>query len=166
MADASRRDSHEAYVSGQVQLDGAPLKDAAITFTEPNSGWGATAILDENGRFEITTLRGGLRPGRYSVSVMPNGVEPEFVMKELQRQYRQQHNIPDGDEPSVVETGIPGGVGSNKEAGPDESEQPNEKSIALPRGTIPIQYRSAETSGLNAKIEVGRNDVSFNLDSK
>lgn len=146
---------HEAYVSGQIQLDGSPLKNATITFVEPNSGWGASANLDEEGRFEIATLRGGLKPGSYHVSLMPAGQESEEVIKELQRQYRQEKGIPD-DEPSTMETGDPGNAAAED---PEQDEKPS----TLPRGTIPIQYRSAETSGLNARIQAGSNDVSLQL---
>ena len=42
-------DEHEAYVSGRIQLDGKPLSNAAIMFTDPDAGWGASASLNENG---------------------------------------------------------------------------------------------------------------------
>jgi hypothetical protein len=150
-------DHHEAYVSGEIQLDGSPLKDATITFVEPNSGWGASANLDENGRFEIATLRGGLKPGNYNVSLMPTGIEAEFVMQELQRQYRKQR-VFEGTEPATFETGTPDEVASRK--------TDDEDVVALPPGTIPIQFRSSETSGLHARIDAGSNKVNFRLASK
>ncbi len=150
-------DQHEAYVGGEIQLDGRPLKEATITFVEPNSGWGASANLDENGRFEIATLRGGLKPGNYNVSLMPSGIEAEFVTKELQRQYRNQRDF-EGTEPSTIETGMPGEVTPEKTA--------EEEVVDLPPGTIPIRFRSSETSGLHAKIKAGPNTVSFRLASE
>lgn len=150
-------DQHEAYVSGEIQLDGRPLKEATITFVEPNSGWGASANLDENGRFEIATLRGGLKPGNYNVSLMPSGIEAEFVTQELQRQYRKQHEF-EGTEPSTIEAGNPSEITPEKTA---ETEV-----VDLPPGTIPIQFRSSETSGLQAKIDAGPNEIRFRLVSK
>lgn len=144
-------DQHEAYVSGQIQLDGKPLSNAAIMFTDPDAGWGASASLDENGEFEISTLRGGLKPGRYLISLMPERPEPEHVVKELQRQYLQQT---DGlVEPSVMMLqGMP--VSEDKHT-----------PVELPPGTIPMRFRSVDTSELDATIKVGDNKVSFNLAS-
>ena len=147
-------DEHEAYVSGQIQLDGKPLSNAAIMFTDPDAGWGASASLNENGEFEISTLRGGLQPGRYLISLMPERPEPEHVVKELQRQYLQQT---EGlVEPSdMMLEGMPEIPDSEGEGTP----------VELPPGTIPMRFRSVDTSELDATIKVGDNKVSFNLAS-
>ena len=147
-------DEHEAYVSGQIQLDGKPLSNAAIMFTDPDAGWGASASLDENGEFEISTLRGGLQPGRYLISLMPERPEPEHVVKELQRQYLQQTEglvEPSG----MMLEGMPKVPDSEGEGTP----------VELPPGTIPMRFRSVDTSELDATIKVGDNKVRFNLAS-
>lgn len=147
-------DQHEAYVTGRIQLDGRPLKDAAIMFTDPEAGWGATASLDENGEFEISTLRGGLQPGKYLISLMPQKPEPEHVVKELQRQYLQRTEGL-ADATGRMGTGMPGSPATEGEETP----------VELPPGTIPIRFRSVDTSRLDAQIRAGDNDVSFNLAS-
>lgn len=149
-------DIHRAYVNGQIHLDGQPLQGAAIMFTDPAAGWGATATLGENGEFEISTVRGGLKPGRYLISLMPEKPEPEHVVKELQRRYLKRTSGDFRDPAFMMEAG-PHDAGENAPL--------EEGATELPPGTIPIRYRSVETSNLHAEIQAGHNDVSFNLQS-
>lgn len=68
-------------VSGTVTLDGKPLAKATVTFTPVGNtrGAGATGKTDQEGRYQLTYLRGkmGAPAGQYRVAiskrVMPDG---------------------------------------------------------------------------------------------
>lgn len=62
-----------APVSGVVTFQGEPLEGAIVVF-QPNAptGMGASAVTDDDGRFELRTFPPdlGAVPGRYTVSIM------------------------------------------------------------------------------------------------
>ncbi|NQV28603.1 MAG: FHA domain-containing protein [Rhodopirellula sp.] len=58
-------------VSGMVTLNGQPRTDATISFTDLQSGFGASAVVGPNGEFEVVTLKGGMKPGTCNIAVMP-----------------------------------------------------------------------------------------------
>ena len=147
---------HEAYVSGQIKLDGKPLHNATITFTATKTGWGATSILDQEGRFEIATLRGGLLPGSYLISLMPSEPEPDDIVQALQKQFRTEIGRTAEDHPNI----------EMEQTLDDGDNSADEEQIELPAGTIPIRYRSLETTDLKATLVGGDNDVSLNVPSR
>jgi hypothetical protein len=66
-----------ASVSGTVTLDGQPIAGGAevrgtVTFTRPDgSGVPAVGVLDENGRYELSTGgQKGVPPGSYQVAIV------------------------------------------------------------------------------------------------
>lgn len=153
------RPSYEGtQVSGVVTLNGRPLADATISFTDLKNGFGASAALRSDGTFEVATLKGGMKPGTYSIAVMPVKPESPEVINELQRQYSEKLN---GD---VVDESM---LSTDGESGLDSSSPASDKnstSQQLPPGTIPFQYRSIQTSGIEREItEDGPNELLIEL---
>jgi hypothetical protein len=147
-----------ANVSGRVTLDGQPLSDATISFTNLKQGFGASAIVGPDGAFEVITLKGGMRPGTYSVAVMPLKPESPKVVGELQRQYSESKNGDMHDEAMMMEEGE---LGMSQNRPTNESEQ---EKFQLPPTTIPFQYRSIQTSGISKEIAADRrNDLLIEL---
>ena len=68
-------------VSGQVLVDGQPLKFGIINFV-PENGRGSTGILDEEGRFTLTCLDGrdGALCGVHGIEIVPDGPPDELGM--------------------------------------------------------------------------------------
>jgi hypothetical protein len=58
-------------VSGQVLLDGTPVTEGIVSFISP-SGFGASAPLQRDGRFQLTSQYGGGIPAEiYQVAIIP-----------------------------------------------------------------------------------------------
>ncbi len=152
------RPSYEgSEVSGRVTLNGQPVTDATISFTDVKNGFGASAVVDADGNFEVVTLKGGMQPGTYSVAIMPLKPESPEVVGELQRQFSKSKN---GilDEAVMMGEGEPGFQpgGSSSESG--------EETFKLPATTIPFNYRSIQTSGISKEItEDGPNELVIDL---
>jgi hypothetical protein len=143
-------------VAGKVTLQGQPLTNATITFTDLKLGFGASAVVKEDGSFEVTTLNGGMKPGSYSVAVMPMKAESPEVVSELQRQYRESQDGAIDDETMLMASAEPG-----SQSGPSE---PAEGAIGLPPTTIPFRYRSIQTSGIQRDItSEGPNELLIEL---
>lgn len=146
-----------ATVSGRVMLNGQPVTDATISFTDLKNGFGASAIVGPDGTFEVVTLKGGMQPGTYSVAIMPLKPESPEVVSELQRQFSESQNGNMHDEEMMM------GVG---EAGyqPESSSEAEEETFELPAATIPFTYRSIQTSGISKEItEEGPNELLIEL---
>jgi hypothetical protein len=70
-----------AQVSGAVTLDGKPVPYTQVTFMpksgdgNPNPGPGSAATCDDNGRFQLTTVRGeqGAVVGPHTVRISSTG---------------------------------------------------------------------------------------------
>jgi hypothetical protein len=58
-------------VSGKVTFRGQPVTEGRVSFTHVDAGYGADALLEEDGTFSIVTDEGGLLVGDYRVSVTP-----------------------------------------------------------------------------------------------
>lgn len=147
-----------AEVSGRVTLNGQPVKDVTISFTDLKNGFGASAVVDADGTFEVVTLKGGMQPGMYSVAIMPLKPESPEVVGELQRQFSESQNGSMHDEALMIGEGEhgyqPGGSSSETE----------EETFKLPATTIPYNYRSIQTSGISKKItEEGPNELLIEL---
>lgn len=71
-------------VSGVVTLDGAPLKNASISFVPEGVGKQATGTTDDSGKFVLSTIdpRDGALPGRYKVVIAPNSMASEETESE------------------------------------------------------------------------------------
>jgi hypothetical protein len=146
-----------ANVSGRVTLDEQPLSDATISFTDLKQGFGASAIVGPDGAFEVITLKGGMKPGTYSVAIMPLKPETPEIVSELQRQYSESKNGGVHDEVMMGE-GEPGYQPGRS------SEEAEEETFELPATTIPFNYRSIQTSGISKEItEDGPNELLIEL---
>jgi hypothetical protein len=146
-------------VSGRVTLNGQPLTDATISFTDLKNGFGASAIVGPDGTFEVATLKGGMKPGAYSVAVMPLKPESPDVVSELQRQFSESQNGGMHVEEAMMEgAGEPGYRPSRS------SEESEKETFELPATTIPFQYRSIQTSDISQEItEDGPNELLIEL---
>ena len=147
-----------SFVSGKVTLQGQPLSHATITFTDVKFGFGASAVIGQDGTFEVVTLKGGMRPGTYSIAIMPMKPESPEIVRELQRQYSESRNGESPDEAIMLVEG---------EGGPKPDRATRDAAsdaITLPATTIPFHYRSIQTSGLTREItEDGPNELLIEL---
>lgn len=147
-----------AAVSGKVTLNGQPLSDATISFTDLKNGFGASAIVGPDGTFEVITLKGGMKPGTYNVAVMPLKPESPEIVSELQRQFSESQNVGMHDEEMMMGEGYSGASPSRS------SKEPEDESFELPATTIPFNYRSIQTSGISKEItEDGPNELQIEL---
>lgn len=147
-----------AQVSGVVTLNGQRLADATISFTDLKNGFGASAVLQNDGTFEVATLNGGMKPGTYSIAIMPVKPESPEVISELRRQYSETLNGAGVDE-SMLSTEGESGLNSSSPASDEIS-----RSLQLSPATIPFQYRSIQTSGIEREITAdGPNELVIEL---
>ena len=147
-----------AEVSGRVTLNGQPVTDATISFTDLKNGFGASAVVDADGTFEVITLKGGMQPGTYSVAIMPLKPESPEVVGELQRQFSESQNGSMHDEALMIGEGEHGYQPSRS------SSETEEETFKLPATTIPYNYRSIQTSGISKEItEEGPNELLIEL---
>ena len=150
-------------VLGRVTLDDQPLKDAAISFTTffttstgGRTGIEASGLINEDGTYVVTTMEGGMDPGKYIVTFAPVKPEPDEVIEQLQRQYLEGQGLGGALEQY-----------QNLNAEDPTSSATRKKTIGqLPPGTIPMKYRATNTSKLSVEVVDGRNEFSFELTSK
>jgi hypothetical protein len=80
LAGCGTQDRPLVPVSGQVTLDGSPLKEVVVNFTPigETKGSGALAGTNLEGRFTLIDVRGqpGAHVGEYKVSLYPTSVRP------------------------------------------------------------------------------------------
>lgn len=149
-----------AEVSGLITLNGQPLTGATISFTDLKNGFGASAIVGSDGTFQVVTLKGGMKPGTYSVAVMPLEPESQEVVSELQRQFSESKN--GGLHNLELMTGE--GEGERGDQPGRSSEEAEEEWFELPSTTIPFNYRSIQTSDISMEItEDGSNELLIEL---
>ena len=153
------RPSYEgAAVSGKVTLNGQPLTDATISFTDLKNGFGASAIVGSDGTFEVVTLKGGMKPGTYSVAIMPLKPESPVVVSELQRRFAKSQDVGMHTPEMMMGEGEPGYRPG------DSLKEPEEETFVLPGTTIPLASRSIQTSGISKEItEEGPNELLIEL---
>lgn len=152
-----------ADVWGQVTLDGKPLTDAMVTFDGIDSGLGATSELDSEGHYRVTTLRGGLNPGKYRISIFPTTELSPEVVDELQR-VRQRAgewiaNL------HMDQTAYAPGRQSTDGTNADSGTETENDEFKLPAGMIPIKYLSPDTSKLTYEVVDGENQYDIKLRS-
>src|SRR5688572_3766102 len=73
-----------ARVSGTVKMDGAPLKDAFVTFTPEQAGRPSFGGTDANGYYDLvyTDTKKGALPGQHTVKVSTHqGANPDAGTK-------------------------------------------------------------------------------------
>ncbi|GEM_PF-2923677 len=145
-----------SVVLGRVTLDGQPLKDSSITFTDTSAGIEASGLINEDGTYVVTTMEGGMNPGKYTVTFAPVKPEPDAVIEQLQRQ-RQY----------LAGQGPGGALEQDLKTEDPASSASREKPIGrLPPGTIPMKYRASNSSRLSVEVVDGRNKFPFELTSK
>ena len=143
-------------VYGNVTIDGAPIKNASITFRNLNTGLSTTVAIAADGKYEATTLEGGLHPGTYQISFMPQTPESKEVVELLQEIYREEQGLQVGAELGSTDLSA-GNVGTSPEY--------KREKLELPRGTIPVKLRSNASSGLRRDIDSESSPVDFKLKS-
>ena len=143
-----------SVVSGRVTLDGQPLNDSSITFTAISAGIEASGLINKDGTYVVTTMEGGMNPGKYTVTFAPLKPETDAVIEQLQRQY-------------LAGQGLSGALEQDLKAEDPNPSAAREKLIGrLPPGTIPMKYRASNTSKLSVEVVDGRNKFPFELTSK
>lgn len=66
-------------VTGHVTLGGKPLANAEIFFEDRKLGFGAMAIVAEDGSYTLRSQYGnGIPPGDYAVSISPGSTRDQF----------------------------------------------------------------------------------------
>ncbi len=128
-------------VEGVVLYEGVPLAWASVSLNPVDGAPGAkmaTAITDENGRFEARTLgQRGAFPGEYAVAV--------------------EKYIAGSDDEAVEEWELKRADSSFKEP------EPGETTIEVV-SAIPLEYSNAKESGLTATVpDKGVKDLKFEL---
>ncbi len=63
------------HVEGIVTSGGKPLTFGVVSIFSPDSGWGASQSLGNDGRFQL----GEVRVGKYYICVAPPVVEPDSI---------------------------------------------------------------------------------------
>jgi hypothetical protein len=58
-------------VTGKVTFQGQPVREGRVSFSHAEAGYGADALLESDGTFDVITDEGGLLLGDYRVSVSP-----------------------------------------------------------------------------------------------
>ena len=66
-------DDATSTISGQVTMGGGPVTDAVIVFSSPAAGAGGSAVVDEDGTYQLTDP---LPAGTYQVTLTPAPVPP------------------------------------------------------------------------------------------
>lgn len=128
-------------VEGVVLYEGVPLAWASVSLNPSDGATGAkmaTAMTDENGRFEARTLgQRGAFPGEYAVAI--------------------EKYIAGVDDAAVEEWELKRADSSFKEPAPGET------TIEVV-SAIPLEYSNARESGLTASVpEKGVKDLKFEL---
>lgn len=91
-----------APVTGVVTYNGSPLADASVTF-DPESGPGAGAATDANGKFELRTgNRDGAVVGTHKVAVLAEEEETYLSEEELEKLEEEGKKPPEPEEPKSL----------------------------------------------------------------
>lgn len=140
-----------AAVTGKVTLDGAPVSGAAVTLipSDPSGkGYGASAISNDDGTFEVHTYFSashdvsGAVPGSYNVTVT---------------KYKQSTaGTSSGHDPN----NLPGPSGAGPASHRAEAE------AAKDNNELPKKYESSTDSGLTITVTDGSNTLPLDLKSE
>lgn len=135
------------FVQGTVTIDGKPLENATVIFSpvEGSGGRPATGKTDASGVYTLTDMQAtvtgaGAAAGQYRVAIT-----------------------------KVIEGALDDGPGEDAEGADDAAEEAGASSPTAPllmKSEIPESYGQADSSGLTATVESGRNEnVDFELSS-
>ena len=129
------------FVEGVVMLDGAPVEGATVGFVPAGAGLGAFGRTLPDGRFLLTSSRGGV-PGAGAMAA-------DYVVT-VQKV--------DGDAPpaDAPEAAAAPGTAEDYEKWRKESVSTSSKP-ALVKYVVPQAYGDPKTSGLKATVKKGRN---------
>ena len=129
-------------VTGIVTCNNAPVKEASVVFVPKQDGnYSASGMTNEKGEFLLTTAAAdggsGAQPGEYFVAIRKVG-------------------YPEGMTIAPVEGGaILAG---------DSNRLPFEDPARMQVDQLPVKYKSADTSGLEAVVKKGtKNHFTFEL---
>jgi len=131
-------------VAGLVTLDGKPVEGATVSFVPGSGGLFASGLTGADGRFTLNTAAPGAKPGSGAVV---GDYRVTIVKMESAAQART-------DDPNDPKYDPLASVGENPNA------------PKKPTYVVPKAYGDAATSGLQATVKNGSNDVAFALDSK
>ncbi len=123
-------------VAGVITLGKQPLANATVVFIPTSHTYPATAMTDENGRYELQTFEpgDGAVPGEFKVTVRKVEVK--------------------AGKGTVLDEGSDDGGDTGGEGPPP----------AVEKSLIPEKYGRAATSGLQASVtETGENSIPFDL---
>jgi hypothetical protein len=132
-------------VSGTINLGGAPLAGAKVTFVvKGTEGRSASGLTDDSGKFKLTTFDtdDGAIPGDYVVTVSIPKADPES----------DAIDISDGD----------GDFGEAYEAGMENASEGGKTEDVYAR--VPSKYGQPATSGLDRTVgKSGKNEFTIDL---
>lgn len=129
-------------VTGVVIYENKPVKGASVTFVpQQKENFSASGMTNEKGEFLLTTAGAeggsGAQPGEYAVAIRKVGLPDDM-----------QISSPGGS--AMI------GTGTNRQQIPDVARMQTDQ--------LPVQYKSTETSGLQAVVEnKGKNHFVFEL---
>lgn len=131
-------------VTGKVTLDGAPIKGATVTFSPVEGGGGkaAAGIADADGLFKLSDMGSGTEgavAGEYQVGVL-------------------------WFKPSPDSSNATGESGGGESVQKDDAK--SRAGVSGPDSLLPTAYQDPKTSGLTATVVKGKNEFTFELDSK
>jgi hypothetical protein len=138
-------------VTGIVRYNGVPIAGAWVQFTQEGCPIIAGGMTDEDGEFELTSLRqgDGAPVGENQVAIsMPARAADDLVEFAGKLAEADANNDPL----------------ARAEAKRARREQTDNAAKAKPRVQLPKKYASAETSGLSVTVEPGtQNECEFDL---
>jgi hypothetical protein len=131
------------FVEGVVTLDGAPVEGATVGFVPSGAGLGAFGRTQADGRFVLTSSRGGV-PGAGAMAA-------DYIVT-VQKV--------EGDAPPADAAGsaaAAAGTAEDYEKWRRESASKTAAAAAAVKYIVPQAYSDPKTSGLKVTVKQGRN---------